>query len=155
MAQWSSAEIDLSEIFIDQFSKEGGLGSCGDLTFELKDNTVNGVEYTVIFLNEEKNKLMVQTDDPADEGKYTVTLVVTLPQYPDAQSHTEYITANILSVNITKSGRAAWILLPFLVILFSVLAFLGGMIYQRKKDGYTISPMHPFGTRDKIRDGDG
>ena len=116
---------------------------------------MNGVEYTVIFLNEEKNKLLVQTDDPADEGSYTFTLVASLPQYPDCQSHTEYITANILSVNITKSGTAAWILLPILVILFSVLAFFGGIIYQRKKDGWSISPLHPFGTRDKIRDGDG
>ena len=84
MAEWSNAEVDLTKMFTDQFSKEGGLGSCGELTFELKDNTVNGVEYTVIFLNEEKNKLIVETDDPSDEGSYTVTLVVSLPQYPDA-----------------------------------------------------------------------
>ena len=40
--------IDLPTVFTDKFSKEGGLGSCGDLTFKLENNEVNGVEYKVV-----------------------------------------------------------------------------------------------------------
>ena len=84
MSEWSNRVIDLPTMFTDKFSKEGNLGPCGDLTYKLEDNAIDGVEYTVVFLNEEKTQLIVESNDRADEGSYEFTLAVSLPQYPDS-----------------------------------------------------------------------
>ena len=54
MSEWSSEVIDLDSLFTDRVTKEGSLGSCGSLTYELQENTsVEGVEYTMIRLDQE------------------------------------------------------------------------------------------------------
>ena len=35
MSEWSNKVIDLDSLFTDRISKEGSLGSCGSLTYEL------------------------------------------------------------------------------------------------------------------------
>lgn len=35
MSEWSEEVVDLNSIFIDKVTKEGILGSCGNLTFQL------------------------------------------------------------------------------------------------------------------------
>ena len=61
MSEWSSRVIDLPQVFTDQFSEDGGLGSCGNLTFELKDNDEKGVIYTFVSLNEEGTQLTINS----------------------------------------------------------------------------------------------
>ena len=75
-------------------------------------------------------------------------MTVSLPQYPDAQPHKEFIDVEILSVN-TKAGGSllAWILLPILVIIFLVVGFFLGVMYQRRKDSWNV------GHRAKSEDG--
>ena len=54
MSEWSNKVIDLDSLFTDKVTREGSLGSCGSLTYELLENTsVEGVEYTMIRLDQE------------------------------------------------------------------------------------------------------
>ena len=54
MSEWSNKVIDLDSLFTDRVTKEGSLGSCGSLTYELQENTsLEGVEYTMIKLDQE------------------------------------------------------------------------------------------------------
>ena len=65
MSGWSNKVVDLPSVLTDKVTKEGSLGSCGNLTFELFDN-----ENSVVRLDEETNQLFVESSDPADEGQY-------------------------------------------------------------------------------------
>ena len=65
MSEWSNKVVDLPSVLTDKVTKEGSLGSCGNLTFELFDN-----ENSVVRLDEETNQLFVESSDPADEGQY-------------------------------------------------------------------------------------
>ena len=148
MSEWSNKVIDLDSLFTDRVTKEGSLGSCGSLTYELQENTsLEGVEYTMIKLDQETRQLIVESNDPAEEGLYEFKLVVSLPQWPGATPYSEYITAEILSVNIINKGTTAWVLLPIFVILFFILGIFLGIMYQRKKTGL---PINPFSKSDKI-----
>ena len=140
MSEWSDAKLDLPLVFTDQFSKEGGLGSCGNLTFELSENSENDVNYTFIYLDKANSQLIVESDDPKDAGTYTVALSVSLAQYPDAATHMEYIKVEILSANAGGGSIVAWILLPIFVIIFFLLGGFLGIVYQRRKDGWNVSP---------------
>ena len=140
MSEWSDKVLDLPLVFTDQFSKEGGLGSCGNLTFELSENSENDVNYTFIYLDQANSQLIVESDDPKDAGTYTVALSVSLPQYPDAATHMEYIKVEILSANAGGGSIVAWILLPIFVIIFFLLGGFLGIVYQRRKDGWNVSP---------------
>ena len=53
MSEWSNKVIDLDSLFTDKVTREGSLGSCGSLTYELQENTsVEGLEYTMIRLDQ-------------------------------------------------------------------------------------------------------
>lgn len=53
MSEWSNKVIDLDSLFTDKVTREGSLGSCGRLTYELQENTsVEGFEYTMIRLDQ-------------------------------------------------------------------------------------------------------
>ena len=51
MSGWSTEIVDLPDVLTDKVTREGSLGSCGDLTFEMLDNKENGVEYSVVRLD--------------------------------------------------------------------------------------------------------
>ena len=147
MSEWSNKVLDLDNLFTDKVTKEETLGTCGNLTYELQDNNRNGVEYTVVKLNQTSRQLIVESYDPSDEGKYDFKLIAYLPDYPDATVYSEIVTAEILTVNIINEGVVAWVLLPIFVILFFVIGIVVGIIYQRKKSGL---PINPFDKGDKI-----
>ena len=143
MSGWSTEIVDLPSVLTDKVTREGSLGSCGDLTFEMLDNKENGVEYTVVRLDQETKQLIVESNNPEDEGKYEFRLVASLPQYPGAIAYSEVITAEIRTVKMVNRGLAAWILLPILVVLFFVLGFALGTMYQRRKSGWHVNPCSP------------
>ena len=74
MSEWSNKVVDLPSVLTDKVTKEGSLGSCGDLTFELFDN-----ESSLVRLDQDTNQLIIESNDPADEGQYQFRLVASLP----------------------------------------------------------------------------
>ena len=64
--------INLKDTFTDAFSRDGDveeeLRSCGELIFELTDNSAGGVEYAFVTLNEDKTILTIESNDPLEEG---------------------------------------------------------------------------------------
>ena len=45
---------------------------------------------------------------------------------------------------MVNRGLVAWILLPILVVLFFILGFALGTMYQRRKSGWHVNPCGPI-----------